>query len=170
MTTFNEQCIADKPLQELIQWKRDNYKGLSALMGDVKNAENVIRSAAEFRVIYHSTGRQTGNSTRVAKIFDIEKDILVVSSALHINSFINLVEEQQGIKAKGKIRFIVISSTDFEHALKKAIRGQPVNTVFYDIGTDLLFKGNIASRIRLLTQLMEESLRDVEDKPIYVIT
>lgn len=170
MTTLNEQCIADKPLQDLIQWKRDTYKQFSTMMGDGKGAETVIRNASEFRMIYHSTGRQTGNSTRAAKIFDIDKDILVVASAHLINSFIKLIEQQQGIIAKGNIRFIVISTSDFEHALKRAVRGQPVNTVFFDIGTDLLFKGNIASRVRLLTQLMEEALKDVEDKPIYVIT
>jgi hypothetical protein len=115
----------------------------------------------ECRVLSLSTGRQSGNTTRIAEIFNPVTDVYITTRIHELNQFIDMV-------GYNNFRYQLLSSRDYTLHLN-ALRGNPVQRVFIDLSIGLMVKTTYPAKISKMIELIDEYL-GVDANPIYVIS
>lgn len=142
------------PLAQMILDAQTNFENNADALGDSSDYVKLM----EFRVIMYSTGRQTGNTARVAEIFDAESDIYISQ----MNQLNEIFKDQIG----SDCRTLSLRSKSFMDSYEKLLDG-PVKRVFIDVGPWVFMC--YRNKIHHFLQAFDELLGQKEN-PIYIIT
>jgi hypothetical protein len=121
-----------KQIESIILQAEENVKSMIPQIGCDRET-----GLKEFRILAHLTGRQTGSTERIVRLFNPATDIYVGVNGTEVEGTIENIRNINGDK-KLKVRYLNMNSKNLKNQIDN-MRGQDLKRVWFDCGGNGLY-------------------------------